>query len=55
MKKRVDIISVLATDSKALTGVQSKLNQWLTKDELIKYEMHTTGEHIIFNICRKTQ
>lgn len=52
MKTRVDIISVLSSDSAEITKVQAKLNQWLTKCELKKYEIHTTSTHLIFNICR---
>lgn len=50
---RVDIVSIEATDAKALTEMQSKLNQWITKGELAKYEIHSTASHVIFNICRK--
>ena len=50
---RIDIISVPADDQTAITAVQQKINQWLTKQELKKYEMHTTSTHIVFNIARK--
>jgi len=50
---RVDFEVILATDAKAITLMQSKINQWITKGELKKYEIHTTATHIVFNICRK--
>lgn len=48
---KVKIIAVLASDEKALTAVQQKLNQWMTTGMLKKYEMQTSAEHVIFNIC----
>jgi hypothetical protein len=51
--KRVDIFSFLASDATELMQMQTKLNQWLTAKSLVKYEIHTTGEYIIFNVCRK--
>jgi len=50
---RIDIKAIEASDSAALTKMQAQINQWLTKGELKKYEIHTTNTHIIFNICRK--
>ena len=50
---RVDIFSFLASDVEELTKMQTRLNQWLTAKTLVKYEIHTTGEYIIFNVCRK--
>ena len=50
---RVDIISVPADEQEVITAVQQKINQWLTKGELKKYEIHTTSTHIVFNIARK--
>ena len=52
---RVDIMSVPCDDQKAITAVQQKINQWITIGLLIKYEMHTTATHIVFNICRKKE
>jgi hypothetical protein len=49
---RVDLFSVLASDSKELMKMQVRLNQWMTKGTLKKYEMSTTATHIIFNVCR---
>jgi hypothetical protein len=49
---RVDIKCISVADASALTQVQSQINQWLTKGELKKYEVHTTSTHIVFNICR---
>ena len=56
---RVDIELVECQQSK-LTQMQAKLNQWITKGELIKYEMIATSDYngkpaILFNICRIKQ
>ena len=53
--KRVDIFSINASDKTALMQMQTKLNQWLTAKSLVKYEIHTAGEYIIFNVCRKKE
>ena len=53
--KRVDIFSFLASDATDLIKMQTKLNQWITAKSLVKYEIHTTGEYIIFNVCRKKE
>ena len=50
MEKKVKIISVPASDAKGLTQVQQKINQWMTTEVLRKYQMHTSGEYVIFNI-----
>lgn len=52
---RVDIFSFLASDATELMKMQTKLNQWLTAKSLVKYEIHTAGEYIIFNVCRKKE
>ena len=52
---RVDIMSVSCDDQKAITAIQQKINQWITIGMLIKYEVHTTATHIVFNICRKKE
>jgi hypothetical protein len=52
---KVLIESILAQDNKALTDMQKKLNQWMTTELLVKYEMHTTSTHVIFNICLKKE
>ena len=52
---RVDIFSFLASDAKELTKMQTRLNQWMTSKSLVKYEIHTAGEYIIFNVCRKKE
>lgn len=47
---RVDI-EIIPTGS--ATKMQAKLNQWITKGELIKYEIHVLdNDRILFNICR---
>ena len=52
---RVDIFSFLASDASELVKMQTRLNQWLTAKTLIKYEIHTCNEYIIFNVCRKKE
>jgi hypothetical protein len=49
---RVDLFTILASDHKELTKMQTKLNQWLTDKSLKKYNMYTTATHVIFNVCR---
>ena len=49
---RIDIESVLCTDNVAIDKLRAKINQWITKGELKKYDIHTTSTHVIFNICR---
>jgi len=52
---RVDIFSILASDAVELTKMQTRLNQWLTAGTLKKYDIHTAGEYIIFNVCRNKE
>jgi hypothetical protein len=52
---RVDIFSIKASESAELTKMQAKLNQWITIGILIKYEIHTTSEYVVFNVCRKKE
>lgn len=49
---RVDLILVPVNDTKALTDVQSKMNQWITKQELIKFDVVPVGNSMLFKICR---
>jgi hypothetical protein len=49
---RVDIYSFLASDAKELMKMQTRINQWITSGTLKKYEIHTAGEYIIFNVAR---
>ncbi len=48
---KIKLISIASDDAKGLTGVQQKINQWMTTGILKQYEIHTTGTHVIFNIC----
>jgi hypothetical protein len=48
---RVDIVLVDATQAE-LTKMQAQLNQWMTKGELIKYEIKVVDNKVLFNICR---
>ena len=50
---KVTIISVLASDQKALVDVQKKLNQWMTTGLLRKYTTDATATHIVYNICTR--
>jgi hypothetical protein len=52
---RVDIFSFLASDAAELTKMQTRLNQWITAKSLVKYDIHTAGDYIIFNVCRKKE
>ena len=52
---KVLIESVLASDQKALTAIQMKINQWITTGILKKYDIHTAGDYIIFNILKKKE
>ena len=49
---RIDIYSIAVSDTAELTKMQTRLNQWMTAKTLKKYEIHTTGEYVIFNVCR---
>jgi hypothetical protein len=51
-KFRVDMELVDSTDKKSLVAMQAKLNQWITKGVLAKYEIHIVGTFILYNICR---
>jgi hypothetical protein len=52
---KVLIESVMASDAAGLTKVQTKINQWITTGILRKYEIHTAGEYVVFNICKKKE
>jgi hypothetical protein len=54
-KVRVDLFSIACSDDKAITDMQQKLNQWITTGLLVKYEIHTTATHMLFNVCRIKQ
>jgi hypothetical protein len=49
---RIDIYSIAVSDTAELTKMQTRLNQWMTAKTLKKYEIHTTGGYVIFNVCR---
>lgn len=36
-----------------LTKFQAKLNQWLTKGELVKFETSLNDKGVLFKVCRK--
>ena len=54
-KYQVVIESIPCTDSKEITKIQAKINQWKTTGLLVKYELHTTATHIVFNICKRKE
>jgi hypothetical protein len=51
---RIDIELVDADPTK-LAQMQAKLNQWITKQELIKYQTSVVGNKIMFEIVRVKQ
>jgi len=48
---RVDLLLVKA-DVAELNKVQARINQWITKGELVKYKSSIVGNQIMFEICR---
>ena len=36
-----------------LTKFQAKLNQWVTKGELVKYKTSLNDKGVFFKVCRK--
>ena len=55
MDYKVVIDSIKADDASGLTKQQTKINQWITTGILKKYEIHTAGEYVIFNILRNKE
>ena len=53
-KYRVDLVLVPA-DSKELTAIQQKLNQWITTQQLVKYQTSVVSDQILFEIIRIKQ
>jgi len=50
---RVDLYAVLVSNDQEVTAMQTKLNQWLTAGTILKYTIHTTSTHALFNVCRR--
>lgn len=50
---RIDIWTVPSNDQQLITSYQKKINQWMTDGTLVKYEIHTTANEVIFNVCRR--
>ena len=48
---KVVIEIVEQSDIEAVKDIQKKINQWITIGKLVKYEIHTTSQSIVFNIC----
>jgi hypothetical protein len=53
--KKMVIESVLASDAKALTAIQKKINQWMTVGLFIKVQIHSTNEYVVYHICLKKE
>ena len=51
---RVDLLLVSATADELLK-VQQKLNQWITTQQLIKYQSSVVGDKVLFEIVRVKQ
>jgi hypothetical protein len=49
---RVDL-ELVAADAKQLTAMQTKINQWITTGQLVKFKTSVVGDKILFEICRK--
>lgn len=47
---RVDLEFVEFSD---LSKFQAKLNQWVTKGELVKYKTSLNDKGVLFEVCRK--
>jgi hypothetical protein len=54
-KYRVDLILVDTTTNAQLTGVQQKINQWITIGLLVRYNTTVVGDKILFEIVRIKQ
>jgi hypothetical protein len=52
---KIKLVTVSSSDQQGLTKVQAQLNQWITTGLLVKYEIHTAGEDVIFNICLRKE
>ena len=48
---KVVIEIVEQSDIEDVKDIQKKINQWITIGKLVKYEIHTTSQSIVFNIC----
>ena len=51
-KYKVQLISVPAENTGEISKIQAKINTWITTKILIKYDVHTTATHILFNILK---
>ena len=52
---KIKIVTVPSNDSPELRSIQHKLNTWSTTGLLVKYEIHTTGTDVVFNIWLKKE
>lgn len=48
-KYRIDLELV---DAKGLTVMQTKLNQWITAQTLVKFEITPVGDKMLFRVVR---
>jgi hypothetical protein len=50
---RVDLFFVKNHDSKELTQMQTRLNQWITAGSLLKFDITACGDTLLFRVLRK--
>jgi len=50
---RVDLFFVKNDDSKELTQMQTRLNQWITAGSLLKFDITACGDTLLFRVLRK--
>lgn len=50
-KYKVEFVVIDITNSKELKNMQRKINAWITIGKLRKYEVHTAGNSVFFNLC----
>ena len=49
---KVQFVKIHISDDKGIADMQKKINTWLTTGIVKKYEIHTVGDYLFFNICR---
>jgi len=54
-KYRIDLLLVDSSTNAQLTGVQQKINQWITIGVLVRYSTTVVGDKILFEIVRIKQ
>lgn len=51
-KYKVQLVTVPVENTGEISKIQAKINTWITTGILIKYEVHATATHILFNILK---